>query len=342
MNPGETVHRQKVAFFDYYDKLDWHVVSSVYTDELLDEVNHLRNIMLVIVIVSLILIILLTVLTSNSIANPLAHSSKDLYQASSSIKSAAGQVSTSGQELASGASELAASVEEMTSSLEELQSIIEANTKVANEGELMARNNHQITVVKGKEMMNKLTVALEEISANSQKIVKIIKVIDDIAFQTNILALNAAVEAARAGEAGKGFAVVADQVKALAQKSAEAAKETADLIEKAVESVKAGQTYGDEVANAAAGSAEMSEKVGTILSEINKASTEQLKGANQVTKAVNQINTVVQQTASSSEELASAGEELLSQAEMLTQVVFNLAEIVQGAQKSEQREASKN
>jgi methyl-accepting chemotaxis protein len=181
--------------------------------------------------------------------------------------------------------------------------------------------------------MSELKVALTEISGNSKKIAKIIKVIDDIAFQTNILALNAAVEAARAGDAGKGFAVVAEQVKSLAQKSADAAKETADLIERAIDSVSQGESLGQVALDAQLMVTEKAGKVSVLLDEVSRASREQLKGANQITQGVNQINSVVQATAASAEENAAAGEELLSQAEGLRGSVSGLNVLVLGSAK---------
>jgi methyl-accepting chemotaxis protein len=266
--------------------------------------------------------------------------SEDLGSTAGSMNSAASQVSSSAQELSSGASQLASSVEEMTSSMEELQSTIENNTKNIREAE-----NIMDQTIKGTEdvtsRMEKMRSAMGEINQHSKQIEKIIKVIDDIAFQTNILALNAAVEAARAGDAGRGFVVVADQVKSLAQKSAEAAKETADLIEKAIRSINEGESTTDEVLNSQSNAKELAEKVSNLLDEVTKASQEQLKGANQVTQGISQINNVVQQTASSSEELASSGEEMLSQSEMMENIVFKLNELVQGEGKVERKQPQK-
>ena len=288
-----------------------------------------------------IIAILLGVVLSASISKPVNNVTGDLFSSAGSLESAAGQVSSSSQELSSGAAELASSVEEMTSSLEELQSIIEANTKNITEGNTMIDWVYRGASESAK-MMAELGQAHEAIDQNSQKVAKVIKVIDDIAFQTNILALNAAVEAARAGDAGRGFAVVADQVKSLAQKSADAAKETAGLIETAISSVKTGKEMGINVQKNAAESAEMMSKAKTIMDEIHKASQEQLKGANQVTKAVSQINNVVQQTASTSEETAAAGEELLSQAELLNEAVERLNGIVKGLSFAKQVSIERN
>lgn len=280
-------------------------------------------------ILGFILALTLGIFIAINISKPVSKISSELLNSSGSLESAAGQVSASSQELSSGASELASSVEEMTSSLEELQSIIESNTKNVGESEIMMRET-----MKGSEIavsqMNLLKESHEEIRENSKKIGKIIKVIDDIAFQTNILALNAAVEAARAGEAGRGFAVVADQVKNLAQKSADAAKETSALIETSIDGVNKGYSLGETVSEALSNAVDLAGKVSVILDEVNKASKEQLKGATQVTKAVSQINTVVQQTASSSEETAAAGEELLSQAEVTKNIASQLKTIVTG------------
>jgi methyl-accepting chemotaxis protein len=281
------------------------------------------------VLLAFVIALVLGIYLTRSISKPLKNLNLELSSASISLKSASRQVSSSSQQLSSGSSELASSIEEMTASLEELQSIIEANSKNVNQGEILMKDTSAETV-KVTERMTELKAALGEIAGNSKRIAKIIKVIDDIAFQTNILALNAAVEAARAGDAGKGFAVVAEQVKSLAQKSADAAKETADLIERAIDSVSQGESLGQAVMDAQLGVAEKAQKVGVLLDEVNRASKEQLKGASQITQGVSQINSVVQETASSSEENAAAGEELQAQAESLSQNVGRLDYLVRG------------
>ena len=285
--------------------------------------------MLIVLVVGLLASIFLGLLVTNSIVKPVGKVTNELSDASKALESASLQVSSSSQELSSGSSELASSIEEMTSSLEELQSIIESNTKNVNQSEHLMQETSSESL-KVTERMAELKTQLADIAGNSKKISKIIKVIDDIAFQTNILALNAAVEAARAGDAGKGFAVVADQVKSLAQKSAEAAKETADLIEIAMDSVAKGESLGQIVVDAQMLAVDKAGKVAVLLDEVNRASKEQLKGANQINQAVSQINSIVQSTAASSEENAAAGEELLTQAESLAGNVGQLNKIISG------------
>ncbi|MGA2141261.1 MAG: methyl-accepting chemotaxis protein [Brevinematales bacterium] len=295
-----------------------------------EEFARYYNIVIILVsVIGVALALILGIFISRSISRPVNRVTEDLFNSSNSLESAAGQVSSSSQELSSGASELASSVEEMTSSLQELQSIIESTTKNVVEAELMTREAMDGSK-ENSSQMDEMLKAMNEISENSRKISKIIKVIDDIAFQTNILALNAAVEAARAGDAGRGFAVVAEQVKSLAQKSAEAAKETADLMENAISSVSSGNNIADKVKKVSEKAQGVLGKVGAMMDEVTRASKEQLNGANQVNKAVSQINTIVENTAASSEETASAGEELLSQAEMLKGVVNKLNVMVKG------------
>ena len=215
----------------------------------------------------------------------------------------------------------------MTSSIEELQSIIESNSKNINEGELMMRETMtgSRTAV---SHMNDLKVAHEEINDNSKKIEKSLRLLMILLSKQIFLRL-IAVEA-RAGEAGRGFAVVADQVKNLAEKSANAAKETSALIETSIEGVEKGYNLGEDVSESLNKAVELAEKVAILLDEVNTSSREQLQGATQVTMGISQINTVVQQTASSSEETAAAGEELLSQADVTKTIVTRLNAIVTG------------
>ena len=328
-NEGENKAREKIIVFRHLKELDWYIAPSAYTEEVYRDANKIGAIIIIISIISLIVATIIILVIAFSLANPINKVSKELSSGSSNLESAAYQISSSSQELSSGSSELASSIEEITSSIEELQSVIESNTKNINQSEIMMRETNEGSR-EVTDKMKELQQALVEINDNSRRIVKIIKVIEDIAFQTNILALNAAVEAARAGEAGRGFAVVADQVKSLAQKSSEAAKETAQLIENAIESVGKGDSLGKIVFEFQSKAGEMTEKVSTLLDEVNRASKEQMKGVNQISQAVSQTNSVVQQTASSAEETAAASEELLTQAEGLNNIVDTLNLIVMG------------
>lgn len=251
----------------------------------------------------------------------------DLNETLQQINQAAEQVSVGANQMSSGAQALSQGTMEQASSIEELSAtIMEISDKVSNNAEIskianQLSNETSEEVQNGNQHMQKMTQAMTEISETSGEIGKIINTIEDIAFQTNILALNAAVEAARAGQAGKGFAVVADEVRNLAQKSAEAAKNTTTLIESAVSAVK----YGTGIADATAKSLEVIvEKSSGVTEQIQKiatASVEQADAISQVTQGVDQISFVVQTNSATAEESAATSEELNAQAQMLRELV---------------------
>ncbi|HIJ79573.1 MAG: methyl-accepting chemotaxis protein [Desulfobulbaceae bacterium] len=240
------------------------------------------------------------------------------------------QMSGAAHQLAEGASEEAASLEQTSASLEEVSTMARRNADNATECNGLMKEVDTV-VKKANQSMAAQTLAMEEISKASEETSKIIKTIDEIAFQTNLLALNAAVEAARAGEAGAGFAVVANEVRNLAMRAAEAARNTAGLIEGTVSKVKEGEVLVEQT-NADFGEvAELASKVGTLVGEIAVASNEQTTGLNQVNTAMGEIDRVTQQTAASSEEAASASEELSAQAEYMKKHVHDLAELIGGS-----------
>ncbi len=266
---------------------------------------------------------------SRFVITPVGRIIAGLEDCAAQVTSASGQLSSSAQSLADGASEEAASLEETSASLEEVSTMARRNADNAAECNSLMR---EVNTVMGKanQSMAAQTTAMGEISKASEQTSKIIKTIDEIAFQTNLLALNAAVEAARAGEAGAGFAVVADEVRNLAMRAAEAARNTADLIEGTVKKVKEGEDLLVRTNEDFCEVAEVAAKVGSLVDEIAIASGEQTTGLDQVNKAISEIDRVTQQTAASSEEAASASEELSAQAEYMKKYVDDLDHLVSG------------
>lgn len=255
---------------------------------------------------------------------------EELAEGAEQVASAASQVSSSSQSLAQGSSEQAASLEETSASSEEINSMARKNSENSRTAaDLMTQSQRKYE--QANQSLDESVVAMGEINTQSDKIARIIKVIDEIAFQTNILALNAAVEAARAGEAGMGFAVVADEVRNLAQRSAQAAKDTAALIEESIAKSDDGKVKVDQVATAIRAITEEAAKVKTLVDEVNLGSQEQARGIEQIGKAIAQMEQVTQKTAANAEESASAAEELNAQSMTLKNVVERLTAMVGGA-----------
>ncbi len=257
----------------------------------------------------------------------LSHAVTELGEGAEQVSSAAGQVSSSRQSLAQGASEQAASLQETSASSEEMSSMTRKNSENSQQAaEVM--NAVSQRVADANRTLADMTTSMHEIGESSGKISKIIKVIDEIAFQTNILALNAAVEAARAGEAGMGFAVVADEVRNLAQRSAQAAKDTAALIEDSIVKSGEGSRRLGEVAASIQAITEGATKVKMLVDEVEASSKEQATGIQQISKAVSEMDQVTQKTAANAEESASASEQLSAQSQALLAVVEQLQAMV--------------
>ncbi len=247
------------------------------------------------------------------------------------VGSASLQVSSSSQALAQGSSEQAATLEETSASTEEINSMTQKNAENARGAATETEKADQL-LKETDQKLKQLIDSMNQINTSSERIGKIIRVIDEIAFQTNILALNAAVEAARAGEAGMGFAVVADEVRNLAQRCAQAAKDTSELIEESIARSGEGKSRLDEVASWISRVVDNSSRIRLLANEVNLGSQEQARGIEQIAKAVGQMQQVTQAVAASAQESASAGEEMSAQAMTLNDAVARLKELVGGGE----------
>lgn len=278
---------------------------------------------------SAIIILLTSVGVVMRINKRLMQNTDHLENGSQQLAAASGQVSSASQRLAEGASEQAASLEETSSSLEEIATVTKRNAENAHQAK---EYSHQARTAaeSGLAEMENMISAMSEIHKSGDKIAKIIRTIDEIAFQTNILALNAAVEAARAGEAGLGFAVVADEVRNLARRSADAAKETAEIIEESIIKSRAGSEISRQVAEGLSVIVSKAREVDDIVGQISLASEEQSQGVALINTSVNQLDTVTQGNAAAAEQSASASEELRSQASLLHEMVADLRTMVTG------------
>ena len=248
------------------------------------------------------------------------HAVSNISDGASQVTAGASQVASASEALAQGSTEQASAIEEITASINDIAEKTRQNADEANTAAKLMSQAIQ-NVQKGNSQMQDMVIAMDEINKSSASISKIIKVIDDIAFQTNILALNAAVEAARAGDAGKGFAVVAEEVRNLAAKSSAAAAETAEMIEDSIQKVNAGSQIADETAKALEAITEVVQQSEVIVDGIAESSNYQATAIDQIDQAIEQVSQVVQTNSATSEECAAASVELSGQANRMHELL---------------------
>jgi methyl-accepting chemotaxis protein len=335
--PGKGV-QPKLSYSAPIPNTDFLLGTGVYIDDVeteriaftkLLEAENNRLLMLAGLLFAVVLAVTITVtlLVSGSLAKVLKNVVDQIRTTSGEVATASARLSESSQLLADGASRQAASLEETSASLEELSSMTKGNSENAQKGNALSQDT-KASAEKGVADVQQMSQAMDTIKASSQDIAKIIKTIDEIAFQTNILSLNAAVEAARAGEAGMGFAVVAEEVRNLAHRSAQAAKETETQISNAIANIENGAIITENMASSLNQIAEKARHLNQIASETASAASQQTTGIQQISVAVSEMDRVTQENAAGAEESASAAGELSSQAEVLREAVMTLSQLM--------------
>jgi methyl-accepting chemotaxis protein len=356
-NQGENHARWKIVAATYFEPWDWVIGVGSYEDDFAEASNRLavigREGSLIVWALFFAAIVIATfvwLFAARSITRPLQNIFRGLrtfsvqeltetggrletiiesmQQGADEVASAATQVASASQALAQGSSEQAAATEETSSASEEMSAVTQRNSGYAQDAKSLARNA-QDSAEKGTQAMTRMAHAISDIHKSSLDTANVLKVIDEIAFQTNLLALNAAVEAARAGEAGKSFAVVAEEVRNLAQRSAEASRNTAALIDVSTKSAEHGVEISKDVEEALAEITNSASEVNDLVVKIAAASGDQATGFGQINSSISQMSTVTQQNAANAEESAAAAEELTNQVDGLNDIVNQLRALVE-------------
>ena len=340
-NKDDKEARMKVARLKYFKKWDWIIGASSYEDEFKDAVKVIEKSTAqsswwigLISLLALFSSVGLWGFISSNLSSEIGNVAERLGSSGREVSSASKQVANSSQNLAASASEQASSLEEISSSMEEMTAMTRQSSDNAREAN-GAMSEAKEAADSGAAGMERMNVAIAKIKQSSDETAKIVKTIDEIAFQTNLLALNAAVEAARAGEAGKGFAVVAEEVRNLAQRCAEAARTTSQLIEGSQKNAEEGVGMSGEVVELLGSISSTVQRAANIVGEVATACDEQARGIVQINEAIAQMDRVTQSNAADSEESAAASQELSAQSKMLMTMVGKLEDIVGGQNKSE-------
>lgn len=333
-NPGDLAARMKFAKIIYFEPWDWIIGAGSYVDEIYvtqDEVVATgRNgmiLLIVVISVSILLAVGIWLYIGHGLTAKLSGVTARMSSSSMQVSAASEMLAADSQALSESSSELAASLETTAAALEQMSAGTKQNAENAGQADRLMRDANQV-VEKTNGQMAALTESMSDISEASQQTSKIIKTIDEIAFQTNLLALNAAVEAARAGEAGAGFAVVAEEVRNLALRAAEAAKNTGDLIAGIVQKIEDGDAIVTHAHTAFIDVADRATQAGTLVAEIAEASQEQAQGISQVNEAVSQMDTVVQQLSANAESSAGTAGGLRQEAEGVRGLMAELTNLV--------------
>ena len=329
VKPNATIPSPKITFVKAFQPWGWILATGVYVDDVEAELNRWLWSMGTLSLIIGAFAVLATVLISRQLVKQVTSVIDVVAEGATQVGSAAGEVASASQGLSQGATEQAAALQETAASLEEVSSMAKENASNAEQAAVITKSVEKVSE-EGNAAVVRMENAVGQIKQAADETGKIIKTIDEIAFQTNLLALNAAVEAARAGDAGKGFAVVAEEVRNLAQRSATAAKETAEKIQKAQDLADHGVGVSKEVSKSLVEIRSNSMKSSALVGEIAAASGEQATGLRELNTAMAQMDQTTQQNSAVSEECAASSEELLAQARVMEDAVSDLEALAYG------------